>query len=429
MREWLFLGEQTEAGIVFQLGMNRATGQYFRFEPLATRLRGNNLSMLRREIDNRSLVKKDQNQAINPVIGPLFNQDRYWLGWKGRNGQHLFETGLKNTKPLRQVLTDLFPLICSYSLWHQSGLIVGRPEWRRLSIDGNGVFMLDPKPIFYLAKPHQNLPTGLEHCRPSEEYRNQPSRFSGDLFYLGLIIFYYLTGELPFSLDKGWPNRAILNGTMVDPRLYRADLPVDLAQMLMSMLAPETIQRPTVEMVKGVWEKSLQMDGVIPKSAFKDSVQRQAYFKRDRNLTKILSQAAIPIILLVLLITGVRVANPAFLNRPKIHPLKAATNFYQEMGQVNLHTKEATSTQSLTGDFILAAKRRLELITSLVSKPLFKVERMRLVNETRETAIIEADLIWWEWSGEGWVRRNAGERLVFLKKGKKFELIRRSKLN
>lgn len=428
MSEWIFMGEQTEAGIVFQLGMNRSTGQYFRFEPLATRLRGSVLGELRQEIESRSLVKKDQNQAISKLIGPIINQDRYWLGWKARNGQNLFTPGPKPQKSLSEVLTELYPLICSYSLWHQTGLIVGRPEWRRLFKDGNGIFMPDPKPLFYLAKPCFDLPIGLELCHPPEEYLNQPQRFSGDIFYLGLIIFYYLTGELPFSLHKGWPNQAILSGTIVNPRLYRTDLPTNLGQMILSMLAPDPLQRPTVETVKGFWNKRLQMDPVIIESGCKDNLQGQAHYKRNLDLTKMLSQWVIPVILLVLLITGLYVAYPALLNRSNRDPLKAAADFYKEMEHVNLHTMEATSAQNLTGDFIIAAKRRLEMIASLMSKPLFKVERMRLIDETAKSVIIEADLFWWEWSEEGWARRVVRERLVFQKNGKKLILKRRNRL-
>jgi hypothetical protein len=59
---------------------------------------------------------------------------------------------------------------------------------------------------------------------------------------------------------------------------------------------------------------------------------------------------------------------------------------------------------------------------ALLSKPVFEVSQMRIIEETAETAIIEADLIWWEWSAAGWVRRDSHERLVYRKKGKRMEL-------
>lgn len=428
MSEWIFLGDQTEAGMVFQLGMDRSTGQYFRFEPLATRLRGNEVSALRQEIEGRSLVCEDHTQAITPVVGPIFNQERYWVGWKDRNGQHLFASESKIKKPLREELVDLYPLIYSYSLWHQAGLIVGQPEWRRLSKDGKGVFMPDPKPLFYLAKPIYYLPIALERCRPSEEYLNQPLGFSGDVFYLGLIIYYYITGEVPFPLHKGWPTQAILNGEIINLQLYRPDLLAGLERLILSMLAPDPLKRPTIEIVKEFWYKYLKKDPIIAESDSKYSPKRQARLKMNHDLTKTVFQWAVPISILVLLIIGVGIFYPVFFNHTDIHPLKAAANFYQEMERVDFHSKEAVSAQSVSGDFMLAAKSRLEMVAALLSKPLFKVDRMRLVVETPESAIVEANLIWWEWSGDGWAQRVVREKLVFQKKGKKLELKSRNRL-
>lgn len=427
MSEWIFLGEQTEDGMVFQLGMDRSTGQYFRFEPLATRLRGNGISELRQEIESRSLVFEDHTQAITPVIGPLFNQDRYWVGWKDRNGQYLFAGKLKIKKPLREELADLYPLIYSYSLWHQAGLVLGRPEWRRLSKDGKGIFMPDPKPLFYLAKPHYQLPIALERCRSLEEYRNQPLGFSGDIFYLGLIIYYYITGEAPFSLRKGWPTQSIINGEITNPQLYRTDLLPQLGQLILSMLTSDPLKRPSAGVVKELWHQYLQMDPIIAKSNSKDYL-KSVYYKRNHNIIKALTQWAIPVCLLLLLIIGEWVSYPAYFSNSKIHPLKAAANYYQEMERVDLHSKEAASAHNLNGDFMLAAKKRLEMVAALLSKPLFKVDRMRLIVETAQSATVEADLIWWDWSGEGWEQRVVREKLVFQKKGKKMELKSRNRL-
>ncbi len=428
MRDWIFLGEQIEAGIVFQLGLNPSTGRCYRFEPLATRLRGNLAGVLRQEIERRSLVVENQNQGIIPVIGPIFSQDRYWIGWEDRTGRNLFATERKIRKTLREELADLYPLINSYSLWRQVGLTVGRPEWRRLSMDENGIFMLDPKLLLYLSQPCYNPPDALERCRPPEEYRNQPPECAGDVFYLGLIIYYYLTGEIPFRLRKGWPTEAILNGDVINPQLYRPKLPPGLVRVIMSMLDPEALRRPTFEEIKGIWNEYLKTDAHLVKSNSKDNLKWFSGYKMNRGLTKTGLKWAISISVLVLAIYGISYFYPMLFNHPSDPPLKAAANFYEGMERVDLHSKKGTTTRINNDDFGLAVKRRLDMVAVLLSKPVFEVEQMRLVDETPDKAIIEADLIWWEWSAEGWVRRNIRERLVFRKQGKQTVLESRNQL-
>ncbi len=434
MSEWVFLGEQIEEGISFQLVMNQSTGQYYRFEPLATKLRCNLKSILRQDVENRrNLIGEGQEQAIVPVIGPLGYEGRYWLGWNKRNGQYLFELSVKKFKrPLKSELADLFPLIRSYCLWHQAGLVVGRPEWSRLFKDGKGIFMLDPKPLHYIARPFINPPLALERCRPTEDYRNQPLGAYGDVFYLGLIIYYFITGELPFPLHNGWPTRAILNGAIIDLKVYRPDLPFDLRQTILSMLAPDPLQRPTSQIVKELWQNYLDFETVNIRPGPKKKQQKQVSLCRKPNFIKSYSQWVFPIGLIVLLIIAFLVFHPRY-NGPKKRsntypPLKAAASFYQEMGHLKIRDKEIETAQNLRNDFVLAAERRLEMVVALLSKPLFEVDRMKLIIETKDSAIVEADLIWWEWSAEGWLRKRVRETLHFSKTRNKLKLINRSRL-
>ncbi len=420
MSDWVFLGEQTEAGVVFQLGMNCLDGQYFRFEPIATRLRGNAAGALRQELENRKLIETDPNQGIISAIGPVFYQGRYWLGWKDRNGQNIFAIERKIRKPLREELADLYQLINSYKLWRQLGLTVGRPEWSRLFIDGRGIFMLDPKPAFYLNQPWFNPPIFLERCRPAEEYRGLPLE-SGDIFYLGLIIYYYLTGEIPFSLRKGWPIQKILAGKITNPQLYRSILPPGLSRMITLMLAPEPSQRPSLEEIAELWNEYLKLDQVFVNPSFNDDQSTRVRIKNRNTLNKAVSKLVISLSVLGLLITGCSIFYLKFFNRVETSPLETAANFYQEMGRVNFGNRKGVSAQ-IGNDVEAAAKQRLEMVRVLLSKPVFEVDQMKIIKETPETSIIEADLIWWEWSVEGWARRHSRERLVFRKKGKQMKL-------
>lgn len=417
----MFLGERTEAGVVFQPGMNRLDGQYYRFEPIATRLKGNAVNELRQMIEKRILPETDQNQGIVSAMGPIFYQERLWLGWKDRNGQNLFASGQKIKKPLREDLADLYPLINSYKLWIQQGLTIGQPEWRRIFTDSRGVFMLDPKPAFYLNQPSFDPPIALQRCRPAEEYRHLPLECSGDVFYLGLIIYYYLTGEVPFLLNKGWPTQRILAGEIINPQLYYSKLPPGLSRMITSMLAPEPSERPSLEKIARLWDEYLKLDRVFVKSGLND--ERSKWVSRNRNtLYKAVSRLAISISILVLLIIGFGFFYPKFFNSSKVSPLETAADFYREMERVNLARRKGSSAQIFKNDFELAAKRRLEMVRALLSKPVFEVDQIRTVKQTPEKAVIEADLIWWEWSVEGWVRRHSRERLIFRKKGKQLKL-------
>jgi serine/threonine protein kinase len=430
LSEWLFLGEQTEAGIIFQLVINKSTGRYYRFEPLAAKLRGNLMGLLRQDVENRrNLI--GENQAILGVIGPIYNVNRCWLGWKERKGQYLFSPEFKKRRPLDEKMADLFPLIHSYYLWHQAGLVVGRPEWTRLFVDNKGVFMLDPKPLGYLAKPFINPQIALERSRPPEEYQSQPLGPAGDVFYLGLIIYYYMTGETPYQLHNGWPTRAIMNGTILDPQVYFPDIPSELGQMMLSMLVPDPLQRPTSEMLREFWHNCLLVKPVLLKTECRQRSKSPAYLRKRIVFSGAIAQWALPFGLLVVLIISLTVY---YLNYKKnlnlgIRPLNAAADFYRAMKRVDFQIIETTATHSLTNDFKLAARRRLEMITALLSKPLFEVERMKVTTETEKTAIVEADLIWWEWSAGGWKRRIARERLCFQKQKNKWRLLKRSKLH
>lgn len=421
MSEWVFLGERTEAGVVFQLGMNRLDGQYYRFEPIATRLKGNAVSELRQVIEERFLTETDQNQGILSAIGPIFHQEQLWLGWKDRNGQNLFASGQENRKPLREELADLYQIINSYKLWSRHGLTIGRPEWRRLFVDSRGVFMLDPKPAFYLNQPGFDPPIALERCRPAEEYRHLPLESSGDVFYLGLIIYYYLTGEAPFLPHKGWPTQRILAGEIINPQLYNSKLPPGLSRMITSMLASEPSGRPSLEQIAGLWDEYSKLDRVFVKPGFNDVGSK--WVSRNRNtLSKAVSKLAISIGILALLIIGFGFFYPKFFNSSKVSPLETAADFYREMGRVNFGSRKGMPAQIFKNDFEVAAKRRLEMVRALLSKPVFEVDQIRTVKQTPETAVIEADLVWWEWSVEGWVRRQSRERLIFRKKGQQLKL-------
>lgn len=422
MSDWLFLGERIEAKVVFQLGMNRCDGEYYRFEPIATKLRGNCVGLLRQElVKHSSLIATDQNQGIICAIGPIFYQDRYWLGWKDRRGRSLFGPEQRLGKPLPEELADLYQLINSYKLWHQQGLTVGRPEWSRLAIDERGLFMIDPKPAFYLTQPCVNPLIALERCRPAEEYRDLTPTCYGDLFYLGLIIYYYLTGEIPFSLRKGWPTQNILAGEIINPQLYRPKLPSGLGRMIISMLAPEPTQRPTADVILGLCNEYSKLDRVFVKPSFKDDQSMGVRIRNRNTLKKLVSKLAISLSVLGLLVMGCGFFYSKFINRMKISPLETATNFYQEMGRVNFGSGKAVSTQ-IGNDFEVAVKKRLEMVRALLSKPVFEVDQMKIVKETPETSIIEADLIWWEWSIAGWTQRHSRERLIFRKEGKQMKL-------
>lgn len=424
MSDWLFLGERTEAEAVFQLGVNCRDGQCFRFEPIATKLRGNSVGMLRQELGRRIANDTDQYQGIIPVIGPIFYQDRYWLGWKDRNGRSLFGFEPRLGKPLRDELADLYQLINSYKLWHQQGLTVGRPEWRRLIIDDRGLFMLDPKPAFYLAQPCVNPPVALERCRPAEEYRNLTPTCYGDLFYLGLIIYYYLTGEVPFLLRKGWPTQNILAGKIINPQLYRK-LPSGLGQTIISMLAPEPAQRPTADVVLGLWNEYLKRDRLFEKSNFNDDHLIGVKAKVGNNIKKAVSMFAIFLSILGLLTIGYRFFYAKFSNGIKITPVETAAKFYQEMGRFNFRNHNGITTNIFKADFEAAFKRRLDTVRTLFSKPIFEVDQMQIIEEMDKTAVIGVDLIWWEWSVKGWEKRHSYERLVYQKEGKQMKLVSR----
>jgi serine/threonine protein kinase len=80
---------------------------------------------------------------------------------------------------------------------------------------------------------------------PPETIRGQGYDKSGDLFSLGAVLYYCLTGSRPFEgANAREAIRKTLAGRVKPPNLLNSTVPGPLSELVMSLLSPERDSRP-----------------------------------------------------------------------------------------------------------------------------------------------------------------------------------------
>lgn len=418
----LFLGEQRLNGVTSLLGKNPADGRLYRWEPLATTLRSGAVGRLYREAEERrTTVLQSEAGGILPVLGPINYRGERWLGWEARTGENIFPY---KKVPLKELVKTAFPLILSYRNYHRTGVTVGCPDWGRIYRDQKGVFMPDPALLSYLpANPLGHLPAGLAACRPPEAFRGESPGRTGDLYYLGLILYILFTGKLPYPLDRGWPHRALLAGQIIPPIIFRPELSPRIAGIITALMAPDKGGRPNADEVVDLWGQVMERGYLAaPEEMTVHLRKERSYSRRERlrSVTRPVKIAAVllgGVLILKLFISGIYL-------RPVQSPLQATEEFYRSV--TDLGASFTSSYKSIVvADFFAAGVKRRQIAADLLSRPLAEVEKIEMKSVTGKETVMEATLIWWEWAGGLWKKRRAQERIFLKRRGRGWEITRR----
>lgn len=287
--------------------------------------------------------------------------------------------------------------------------------------------MVDPRSLAYLAPVDSHLPAGFDGCRPPESFRGAGPSKPGDCFYLGLILYYLLTGAQPFPLIDGWPTRALLAGEWIPPQTYRMGLDPRLSRIIVAMLDPEPYRRPELEQVAGVWQAALSSPEPSSITVQNNLTGRQGrnrlrkYRRLElwrRSWKKVLGAGLGGLILLGLFWP--------VLHPTEGSPLSVTEKFYRDAGK--LVAGSAAGNHGMLADFNAAKAERLKLAEDLLSRPVAEVIRLTPFDRNSNRLVIQAELRWWDWSGRGWNSRVSRELLVMQKSRSGWRIVKRRSL-
>lgn len=457
MKNWIFSGESYEEGISYINGINTENQKIYRWEPLATKLRGEEAAGFRRSAEKRRklLSELSGETGILIVEGPFNYQALTLLGWDALTGERLLgscllplmprkyekhnqlnrketsslcplpasyvkqnETGTKPFLsnllmriPVEEGIKKLEVLINTYHLFHRLGLIIGKPDWKRIYIGKKGVFTPDPYLLKFLASPEIPLPPGLSACYPPEVFSGKKIDEKGDMFFLGIIIYLLLSGQLPYPLIKGWPTTPILKGEIIPLTFYRPELHPVLAQKIENLLAVDPGKRSSSEELVELWpEASAGIYNTFPIDSGSSLREEKAIksYKRELPWRKLLTVIASGLLLVLLFLTYFRGAE----KKVEVTPAMAVEDFLKKASYPNFYGYHP----ELWMDLDNARKQRIEAVVNFLSHPLLEVVEVKEITRDSKRAKIEVTLIWNLWEKNVWQTKKTREFLVLEKK-------------
>lgn len=428
MKNWIFLDERSEGGISYMIGKRISDNVLYRWEPLASRIHGYELAMFRQNAEKRYKLMHNcsDHLGILPLEKPINHLDRVWIGWEARSGKNPFCPDYERPD-LPQLIQDLYPLISAYEHIHYRGGIVGRPDWHRVFHDHKGFFMVDPWCRPYLQSPDFELPNGFIACRTPESYFGDPHAQAGDIFYLGLLIYYLISNHLPFALEDGWPTQAILKGEIIPITYHSPEISPSLARLLTRMLSFKKYERPSALQVKLFWKDLLSRQGYLATPDEKEinlkNYQqhiRQVFVKRHALRWGI--SLAIGVFCLF---SGHYLYHSFYREHPITRQM--IDSLYQDHSDMITAPASSTKEPNIFSDIISVRNQRLRLVTELLGRPVVKVEKIAIRKQTNDNAIVDVKLIWWEWRNHQWYRNHSLEVLHLVQKRNKWQIQKRYK--
>ncbi len=432
LEEWVFFGERKEDGHTIRYAKNQLNMKIYRFEPVVAKFPAGEAGKFRAGIQARNQViecLETINSGILRVCGPDFFSGKFWIGWQSRRGESFFRSfESQPSLDLVRTLTGLYPLIQAYRNFNRAGFIVGRPDWRRLYRDANGVYMVDPLCLPYLTAPFVKLPLGLENCRPPETYGGSELNESGDLFYLGLIIYLALTNRLPFEMMHGWPTKALFKGEIISPVIFQTSLHPFLAEQIKFLLHPNPEKRGVIQQLEAFWRQMLDEKSFLaPVTAQIFIKKEQQKFQRKIRWQKIRCPVwgtAAGLIFLALFIFLISFQ----MNRKsdqETAPIIAVQKLYQIEAGPPQAGMNLQAHSFMMRDYAKERQQRLEAAKELLMRPLAEVKGTQLIRRTLKQAIVEVSVCRWEWRSQKWRNRLYKERLTLNYQGKKWSAIAR----
>lgn len=440
MTELLIVNQFSSGDLVYLNGIDTAAGRHYHLEPFPTKLQGWQHRELREKIERRTVTAPGETPqdtlGILPICGPFHHQQQILLGWERREGTSLWHSPYALDEGML-LLRDILDLISAYRIYQQRDLTVGQPVWERVCRDERGVFFPDPALVSRLAKPRCGLPPGLDGCHPPERFRGTAQdNPATDIFYLGVLIYWLLAGELPYRLVREWPTRAIVAGEMIPLFMRRPDINPAIGRMVGSMLADPPGKRPPIEVLEKNWLHYATPDHWL--SSPQELLQHQVLQKTAvrRNTARLLGRGWRAVLtygkergawVTILIATALILAGLGLwrgLERPSQQPLRAIRNFYQG---VAVPAAFYASNEGIAQDYLAERNKRFEAAREIMDKPLVQLTGLRLVSGAGVSGQIraEAELVEWQWNGTGWRRVRRIETLNLKKAGSGWRIVSR----
>lgn len=426
MKNWIFLDERSDNGITYMLGKQLPDGALFRWEPLASRVHGYEAAIFRQTAEKRSKIRLNQPESTGILIleKPLNHQGQLWIGWEARPGKSPFQSGY--TQPeLSKLIQNLYPLIAAYEQFHYRGLVVGRPDWRRIFLDNGSFFMVDPWCRPFLQSPDFPLPAGLSACRTPESYFGDQPAQSGDIFYLGLIIYYLISKQLPYPLEDGWPTKALLKGEITPITHYQPEVSPALARLLTRMLSVKKYQRPSALQVQLFWKDLLTHQSYLATPSEK-VIHLKKYRKDSQQQVVKKYSLRFGILLGIVLLSGL---TGRFLFKAASREIPVSRQiveeFYQRSSDILTSTASTGQDEDVFEDIIAARNHRLKLVSELLGRPVIEVKQVTVRSQTSRLAVVEVSLDWWQWIDGVWRKETTHEMLHLEKKQHRWRISRR----
>ena len=446
MNELLIINEFSTGSLVTLNGVDDR-GCLYHLEPFPTKLKGWQSREFREMIQQRAVepgstgsgeAKAARARAILPVCGPFHYQQQILLGWEKREGAALW-TSPDGPGEEPRLFRDILGVLSSYRIYHQKGILIGQPVWERVHRDDKGIYFPDPVLVSALAKPQGELPSGLGNSHPPERFRGLAANPAGDIFYLGILIYWLFTGDLPYRIARGWPTRAITAGENIPFYSKRPDIAPAVGALVDRMLAGLPEERPRIEEIEEKWFHFTARDlesgawRSSPPERARQELLQKAYIHQNKirffrkgwrtaweYAKKQGTRALIPVAALVLIgwVLG------TCLMRPTQAPLQIVRHFYQRVAAPTAFFPENEKT---VPDYLQERAKRLQAVREIMGKPLVQLSGLKVVsgNDTAGALHAAAELIEWQWNGTGWRRVQRVEYLDLKKTPSGWKIIAR----
>jgi hypothetical protein len=413
MDGWLFCEEQVRDGVVYSLGKRVGDTAVYRLEPLCVQLWGGQAGEFNRTLNQRSQVLAIcQNQGLLRGLGPFRHENRCWVGWQDPGGGNPFQT-TANQADLLRIIRDLLPVIRAYELVHLAGLVIGAPDWGRLTRNSQGYQLPDPWLQEYLACPARELPPGLTAVYPPELSQGAPLGQAADGFYLGLLLYSLLCGNIPYPLKNNWP-QGLLTRRPIPLTYFLPQINSQLSNLIADLLAPDPEERPLLREVRLQWQKCLdQSQSLATPGEYQRNRQASRRYGMGIHLNEWLARAKIP--LRIIVIIGLLAGSCIWWqNRPAPSAERIVTDLFAS-------PLTATPLINPTGCADLVARltreknRRTGLIRELSFQPYVKLKAIKRLEHSNRKTELMLTLEWWTWEPDRWHKTVNQERIVLVK--------------
>lgn len=225
----------------------------------------------------------------------------------------------------------------------------GAGEWR----------VLDPR-IRWILSPYRSSEELRKYFIPPEKIKGAKWTVSGNLYTIGMSVYYLVTRKFPFPLErKGETMTAIIKEEPVDPRCYRPDLGAEPAMLLRGLLQKNPDLRPGVEKSQSLLEKIIKEGTARALPADEEEYRRigEETLRRREKERKVIrwgQRLKWPVVILVVLVALVLLAGRNGYEEvitENTPPDMVVSYFYQALAELDLMRLEETLAKGVGSEY------------------------------------------------------------------------------